>query len=1171
MLNNNDRSFCLERSQNLAGLVAFQKVLQLTQAKTNSREIWLKLGHNLFLVGDYDHSGQFGVWETSGKGTNRIKTNYHPDCWEFVSNWCRNNDGGIFFIPTQPIGYPLKDYIKFSDDIAAELDDGTQTEQWSKIERFIKLSGLKPAYIIHSGSKSYHPHWKATEHLLIEQTIYLRRLLCIALNSDSAVTNPHQPMRMAGFYRREKRKEQTLNYWSNCKYSYDDLIAGFRAYFTACGISFPGHISDERWRLWKRLGNEVLTVPEAELYPQSQAIEFPAVCTTYTGEIPLTQCLSQANQEALSGVTSDRNMTGYALACDLFGCQLWLNNNGYRCDGDAYQLFIGYCLNCSNGNGWNQFEWDAIWRSALGSNPTPAKGNEGLSKFIHWYRWSHDPEYKQAAVKQWKQSQKSSNKPISREEWQLKFGSRPLFEKIKGNLKRYKQQTRKRLSAWGFSTEQVKGYQQALTNPNYYKPSYRLDTWQDTGKWTFDASDPGTGKSFDAGRIDLAQFDCDRAFYITSDPRNPSTSTLDNWDYLDGRHGGLTKDVRGKLRVAKADDSKIVRANCGRTKTITALKNASVNNADSAELICQGCNWYEACKGGHVFGYLGSRQEALQKYSIRTHPSSLPHPDNYEEYSNSLLIWDEWTSILTNTQQIKVTQADLTKLAALLLLEAPQVLNQLQPLLTILGRLFKAKPPTRFGWNHQALIQKFPALSQELDRTAILKAIEPDLSVLNPTAEYGEDINDLPTSVRKKFNDSDTKTAQYIAENVLKQWLMPFLDILQGEVGYFTLSQATLIITIPDPHLVNIARAVKKNIFLDATGSIEELALLLGIKISEIDYIAVEPNSGAKIRYIQVAGMGRLGQHRGDYQQQQVEAVIKQLLKDNHDTGVIRFKKYATDSDFRWFIESRGVNDAENLNTLILDGIPCPNLASLAAAFTCMYGRQTEDGIQEIKYPIDLTNSLTKDINPYFAMKVSSDEQFNQFVRRRILANLHQGWGRLRANRRKGEDLTVYILGDYPLDVPVELVKAVNITPDAATKMEKLEMALKGAVAELHSESKKITQQAIAKITGYSQGYISRFRELLQTLIESFSSKSNNSVLPDDEVVWLATEYLPLATTEDLASEIFNFSGVFDLWDWIRLWESAPASTQINILKRLVLALPAKDLKELSQISANLQ
>ncbi len=1129
----------------------------------------MKLGHSLFLVGDYDSSGRFGVWQTSGKETNRIKTHYHPDCWEFVSNWCKHNDGGVFFIPTQPIGYPLKDYIKFSDDIAAELDDGTQVEQWDKIERFIKISGLKPAYIIHSGSKSYHPHWKATEHLPIKQTIYLRRLLCIALNSDPAVTNPHQPMRMAGFYRREKDKEQTLNYWSDCKYSYDELIIRFKRYFTTNNISFPEHISDERWRLWKRLGKKVLTVPEAKLHPQSKDNAIPVISCNYTGEIPLIECLSQANQSTLSGVNSDRNITGYALACDLIGCQEWLTNNGYQCDGEAEQLFISYCHNCTSGNGWNQFEWDAIWRSALGSNPTPAKGNEGLTKFIHWYRWSNDEQYKQAAINQWKQSQKSSNKPISKEEWQLKFGSRPLFKKIKSNLKRYKQQTKKRLSAWGFSREQIKGYQQALTNPNYYKQSYRLDTWRDAGRWAFDASDTGTGKSFDAGKINLAEFNCNRVFYITSDPRNPSTNTLANWDYLDGRHGGLTKDVRGRLRVAKADDSKTVRANCGRTKTITALKNVSVDNADSAELICQGCNWYEACKGGHVFGYLGSRHKALQKPLLRTHPFGLPHPESFEKYSDSLLIWDEWESILTNTRQIKVTQNDLINLATRLILEYPQILNQLQPLLSTLGRLFKAKPPTRFGWNHQALIQEFPTLPEHLDKIAVLKAIQPDLSILNPTAEYGEDINNLPPSVRNKFNDSDNQTAQQIADNVLKQWLIPFLDVLQGKVGYLTLAKGTLTITVPNKHLVDIARAVKKNIFLDATGSIEELALLLGIKISDIDYIAVKPNSGANIRYVQVAGMGRLGQHRGDYQQQQVEAVTNRLLKDNPDSGVMRFKKYATDKDLRWFIESRGVNDAENLNTLILDGIPCPNLASLAAAFTCIYGRQPKVGTKEIKYSIDLTNALPQGVNPYFKMKVSSDEQFNQFVRRRILANLHQGWGRLRANRRQGEELTVYILGDYPLEVPVELVRAINITLEAATKMEKLEMALKGAVAQLHSESKKITQQALAKITGYSQGYISRFRELLQTLIEFFSSKSNNPVPPDGEVGWIATEYLPLATTEELALEIFNFSEVFDLWDWIGLWESAPTFTQINLLENLILALPAQDLEELTILLCN--
>ena len=1148
------------QSQSLTRLAAFQKILELTQPKQDSQEIWLKLGHDLFLVGDYDVSGRFSVWETRGKGKTRIRTRNRQDCWQFVSQWCKNNDGGVFFVPTQPIGYPLKDCIHFSDDVAAELDSGTSEEQWRNIEKFWEISGLEPAYIVHSGGKSYHPHWKANEHLPIDRTIYLRRLLCIALNSDPAVTNPHQPMRMAGFYRREKGQEQALSYWSRQRYSYEDFIGGFKAYFSFKNLHFPETISDDRWRLWKQKGNQVLSIPETELYPQLQSVQIPVISSIYTGDIPLEKCLSQANREALSGVTSDRNITGYALACDLIGCEKWLKNNGYQSDRDSHQLFLAYCLSCSSGNGWHQPEWDSIWRSALSSNPTPARGDEGLNKFIHWYRWENDPEYRQAAIAQWK---KDNNKQISKEEWNLKFGLKPLLQKIGRNLERNKQQTKKRLSAWGFSQEQIKGYERALTQPVYYQSSHRLDTWYSSGKWTFDASGTGTGKSFDAGRIDLSQFDCNRAFYITSDPRNPTTDTLADWGYLSGRHGGLTKDAWGKLRVAKAKDKITVPANCGRTKTIAALKQAAVDSADSADLVCRGCNWYEACKGGYLFGYLGSRQKALKHKLLRTHPLSLPHPEQFEEYQDSLLVWDEWESILTHTKQIKVSSQDIGKLTTRLLTDAPDLLLRLQPLLTALSRLFSTRPPTRFGWNHRALLAELPSLPDSLDLAEISSLTQVDLGILNPTAEYGEDIDNLPATVRKRFNNSDRETARIIEQKTIKQWLVPFLAILQGRVGYLSLAKGILTVTVPDSYLVDIAHSTRKNIFLDATGNVEELALLLGIAVKDIDYMEVKPKSSTLIKYIQVAGMGRLGQQRGNHQQWQVEAVISQLTKDNPNTGIIRFKKFATGKDLRWFIESRGINDGSDFDTLIFDGIPCPNLASLAAQFTCLYGRQPESGTNKVKYPLRLSNTLPTNIQPHFEMEVSSDREFEQFVRHRILANLHQGWGRGRANRRQSP-LTVYILGDYPLDVPVELVKAIDITPEAASKLEKLEMALKGAVARLEKEGGKITQQAIAQVTGYSQGYISRFRQLLQTLINSFNSKSNNSHSPPDEVQWMARKYLPLATVEDLASEIFNFSEVFDLWDWLKLWELAPARVQISLLERLILALPERDLQQLA-------
>ena len=62
----------------------------------------------------------------------------------------------------------------------------------------------------------------------------------------------------------------------------------------------------------------------------------------------------------------------------------------------------------------------------------------------------------------------------------------------------------------------------------------------------------------------------------------------------------------------------------------------------------------------------------------------------------------------------------------------------------------------------------------------------------------------------------------------------------------------------------------------------------------------------------------------------------------------------------------------------------------------------------------------------------------------------------------------------------------------------------------------------------------------------------------------MATEYLPLATVGDLASEMFNFSEVFDLWDWVKLWELTPARVQISLLERLLLALPKRDLQQLA-------
>jgi len=205
-------------------------------------------------------------------------------------------------------------------------------------------------------------------------------------------------------------------------------------------------------------------------------------------------------------------------------------------------------------------------------------------------------------------------------------------------------------------------------------------------------------------------------------------------------------------------------------------------------------------------------------------------------------------------------------------------------------------------------------------------------------------------------------------------------------------------------------------------------------------------------------------------------------------------------------------------------------------------------------------------------MNVSADPEFRAFVRRCILADIHQAIGRLRAHRRPHQKLRVYFLGDYPLDIPVTLTLASSITPDAASKTERVEMAIKAAVEQLKQTGEKITQRAIAAITGYSQQHISRFRDLLKMLIGSSNSKMSK-IQPapeqEEELRWLATVYLPLVTSDspDEILETMAITGsVYSHSDFQWLWDAIPGLTQITILAKLMLTLPEPQLRELAQI-----
>jgi hypothetical protein len=736
-------------------------------------------------------------------------------------------------------------------------------------------------------------------------------------------------------------------------------------------------------------------------------------------------------------------------------------------------------------------------------------------------------------------------------------------------------------AAWGFGRKGEVEVEPLPATPETlkYDKGDRHNIWQTAAalgyRHILDTSTTGTGKSFDAGLLTPELFDARQIIYVSKDHRNPTTGTLKDWHDLEARHKGLYRDEFDRLRRVDKQQSYVVPPNCGRNQTITALRSKNIAGADTAELVCTTCPHFEPCRAGKVFGFLNQRAEALKQPRLRAHPDSLPSPEEYD-YSHVTLIWEEAGEIIQAHRSIEVKTTDVSRVIATLLNKLPETFDVLRPLLTTLHRHISGeiKQPNKYGWGDAQIRQALPELGN-IDIDAIRTALTPDPSgILNHTQEYGVDAADLPRGVRKKVTPADKATAERIGNELALDWLPDFLDVLLGnQIGSLRIQYGILTMTLGDERQAGIVNAAGCNIYLDATAIPEDIIRPLRItddkQLLVTQQVTQDTNN---LEVIQVTTLGRLGlSQRSDYCSERVDAVINQIQTEaSGDVAVIDFKRHTQSGDGKrhWWVDSRGVNDLENCSTLILTGTPCPNLGVLEAAFTLSYGRAPIQGTERVRYRVQL-NGQPADFQEYFELDVSADPEFREFVRRHILAAYHQAIGRLRAHRRPGESLKVYIVADYPLDFPVTRLKASDMTSAAASKIERVEIAIRAAISQLQATGQKITQSAIAAVAGFSQGYISRFRKLLQTLLDDSYSKSNNSGEPPpdpDDIGWASQTFLPLLADQP-PDELLN--GVLNTFEshgktvFKRIWDVTAAAIQIKILETLLLTLPAGELRAL--------
>jgi hypothetical protein len=718
-----------------------------------------------------------------------------------------------------------------------------------------------------------------------------------------------------------------------------------------------------------------------------------------------------------------------------------------------------------------------------------------------------------------------------------KSESLPFWEMVKRLVARDRKKNRKPLPSPLPTKREAK----------IYDRSNRLSLWS-SGKYILDTSPTGSGKSYDAGTLNPDMLGVKDIFYITNDPRNVSTPTLKDWPILEGRHAGLYRNELGEVRTRKRKDSldryqeKDLRSNCARPFTHAALANQNISHGLESATICQGCQFLELCRSGKGdYDYLNKRAIALQSKRLISHPASLPLPksldfENGFNYGNTTLIFEESELSCNTTKIVKVGEKDIKDTIATLAEKDSDLFLSLKPLLIAIKKLIAEKQPNRYGFDGKTLREKLLGLiPTNIDLNQLKQALTPDLSFLDPISEMGESIADMPASVRRAFSEKDSNLAEKAENEVLKQWIPEFINALKGK-GYLSLNHGILSVSFVDERLQAIISEAAKVIFLSATESIENLEARTGLTI---DLITTGGGIPENIRFIQVSDLGRMGINRGEGQKRRSKAILDHYRQiDPNNTAAIRFQSHCKDegdeTSLRHFVNSQGTNAIAGVSRLVIDGLPCPNLESLRHDYAVSTGNDP-DG-----------------------------EGFDRYVHHRILSIVKQEIGRVRANLYPGR-FEIVLLTDYDFSglIPpnqMRQCKAHEITPIAESAIERTKRLIGEAANQLWESGEKITERAIASLSGLSRSVVNRARQFLDEILAQFTirnpyskvGQTENLTQTDFDLINDAVAYVEAASEDSLLTEFEALLEVFDRNQWAALWGFIPIPVRDKLLNQLL-------------------
>lgn len=542
-------------------------------------------------------------------------------------------------------------------------------------------------------------------------------------------------------------------------------------------------------------------------------------------------------------------------------------------------------------------------------------------------------------------------------------------------------------------------------------PNQRIYFYQEAIKKGYpivlDNSAPGTGKSYSVARLSnqFLSGDPGHLWYLSKQSRNPSTAGVEQmFNELPVRNNGFDYDEHKTTplgypqRKAKKAEYERKEGNCHYTAAFQSARSKGI----SVDL-CKKCPFKKDCgnASGDGYGYRHEMREAMINANLRANPKSLVET---MIKGGAIAIVDEPSQALDATTEWKLSINEVLRTARWLLnLDMySMVAQEIWMLVKRLTGFCAGVSPSGYGFETSEIVK--------------------DLNVKNDLTEH---INwvDQKTAELEEELATGKNTVNSISV-IPTQWVRAFLETLQNGYGAINVHNDTITIVTPNTRLRDTLGAFRSVIYQDATLSVTKLGLMLDKPTDSILVCEVSDTSSENLEFVQITGLGNGSVKRSDIQQSKLDLLQKKLTERHSELGAIDWKRHAKPGELIFFSDARGSNAFESKSALLIKGVPYPNVTAVSNECACYYG-----------------------IGQKTATQLIYDDS--------LVGELIQAFGRIRANQKPGQKLTIYFASDLNLSFlsnqgyKVTKVPAIEFSKSIATRSQLALRALTQGFKEL--------------------------------------------------------------------------------------------------------------------------